>query len=246
MPILIQVRVNMNKKTIAIIVSTQPYKEKDALVRMISEQGESLTMVAKGVASSTSKYSAYLQPFQVCEIDYFHKEPISTFISASIKQRFEWSSLHDMAAASFIVQSMEAINSIEPRAFTLVDVLTYYHIIEHHYMLALLKFCFELFKRDGRQLVVDECVDCGSLQVSGFSLSAGGFCCKNCALHERIDVKDIDVLKTFRCVAKAPLELTVKCNSSAVSMAEIQLFVHDLKESYPLSMKSWKFMDELV
>lgn len=236
----------MNKKTVAIIVSTQAYKEKDALVRMINEQGESLVMIAKGVSSSTSKYAAYIQPFNVCEIDYFHKEPISTFISATLKQRFEWSDLYDMATASFIAQSIEAINALEPRTFSLTEVLTYYHIIEHHRTLALLKFCFELFKRDGRQLVVDECVDCGSLQVSGFSLSAGGFCCKNCSHHERMDIIDIDVLKSLRCVAKAPLELTYKCNASMISMKDIALFINDLKESYPLSMKSWKFMDELV
>jgi DNA repair protein RecO len=236
----------MNNKITAIIVANQSYKEKDALVRMISEEGEVISMVAKGANSPTSKYNAYLQPFNVCEIDYHQKDQLSVFISASIKQRVEFKEYHTLAAASFILQSMESINRLEPQTFPLWICVQYLHILEHSMLAGLLKFCFDLFEKDGRQLVVDECVTCGSLQVSGFSLSAGGFCCKSCAVHERMDISDIDVLRALRCVSKAPLELTYKCSASALSVGVVKLFVYELKDSYPLAMKSWKFMDELV
>lgn len=237
---------NMNNKITAIIVSNQSYKEKDALIRMISEEGEVLSMIAKGANAPTSKYSAYLQPFNVCEIDYHYKDPLSVFISASLRQRCEFQDFHTLAAASFLLQSMEAINRMEPQTFPLWTCVQYLHILEKSMVSGLLKFCFDLFEKDGRQLVVDECVNCGSLQVSGFSLSAGGFCCKSCSVHERVDITDIDVLRALRCVSKAPLELTYKCTTSALSISVMKLFVYELKDSYPLAMKSWKFMDELV
>jgi DNA repair protein RecO len=236
----------MNNKITAIIVSNQSYKEKDALVRMINEEGEVITMIAKGANAPTSKYNAYLQPFNICEIDYHHKDQMGVFISASLKQRIEYRDFHTLAAASFILQSMEAINKLEPSTYPLWTCVQYLHILEQSMYSGLLKFCFDLFEKDGRQLVVDECVNCGSLQISGFSISAGGFCCKTCSVHERIDLSDIDVLRALRCVSKAPLELTYKCSVSALSMSVIKLFVVELKESYPLAMKSWKFMDELV
>lgn len=246
MHISIQIKVNMNNKLVAMIVSSTQYKEKDALVRMISEEGKSITMIAKGANAPTSKYGAYLQPFNVCAIECHIKEPLSTFMSASILKTFSFSDIHHLASASFIVQSMDAINQMEPHSFDCWKAVEYLNLIQHSMLAALLKFCFNCFEMDGRQLIVDECVDCGSLQVSGFSLSAGGFVCKNCSHFEKVDLHDIEVLKTLRCISKAPLELTYRCPSHALSMGMIQLFVHDLKDSIPLAMKSWKFMDDLV
>lgn len=236
----------MNKKTIGLIVATHPYKERDALVRVITTSGQSIALIAKGALSATSKYGAYLQPFHVCEIDYQSREPLSLFISASLKQRFEWLDIGDMAAASFLSLSMDAINQREPQLFPLDDVLTYLDMVKTNKALALLKFSFELFKRDGRQLVMDACVNCGSLHISAFSLSAGGLCCRDCALSERIDSKEIEVLKSLRCIAKAPLQLTTKCSASAISLPLVAILMHDLKETYPLHWKSWIFLNELV
>lgn len=236
----------MNKKTVCLIVATQAYKEKDASVRVLTTSGQSLALIAKGALSATSKYAAYLQPFHVCEIDYHSQAPLSRFISASLIQRFEWVDVSDLAAATFITLSMDAINQREPQTFTLNDILIYYEMVKVNKIVALLKFCFELLKLDGRQLVLDACVNCGSLHISAFSLSAGGFCCRDCALHERIDSKAREVLKSYRCVAKAPLNMTLRCQVGGVTLHHVAIFVHELKETYPLHWKSWNFLNELV
>jgi len=246
MPILIQIVVSMNNKNTFIIVSTQPYKEKDALVRMINEDGTSISMIAKGTSSPTSKYGALLQPFNICEIDYHLKDNLSFFISASLKKAIVYDDFNALAAASFLLQSMEAINRLESNSYPLWTIVDYLVLCQTSSIAAMTKWCLDTLKLDGREMMMDECVKCGSLQISSFSLSAGGFCCKTCSVAEKNDISDIEILRTLRCLAKAPLDLAYKCSFHALTMHVVKILVYELKDSYPLAMKSWKFMDELV
>jgi len=236
----------MNNKGTFLIVSSQVYKEKDTLVRMLSESGTSISMIAKGTTSPTSKYSALLQPFNICEIDYHHKDNLSFFISANLKKAIVYEDFHALAAASFILQSIESINKLQPSSYSLLDTVHYLNLCKVSYIASLTKWCFDTLQLDGREMMMDECVHCGSLQVSGFSISGGGLCCKKCATQEKIDVSDIELLRALRCLAKAPLDLAYKCPTHALSMYVVKLLVYELKDSFPLAMKSWKFMDELV
>ena len=236
----------MNNKDTFIVVSTQVYKEKDALVRMISEDGTSISMIAKGTSSPTSKYAALLQPFNICEVDYHLKDNLSFFMSASLKKSIVLEDFNSLAAASFLLQSMESINRLEALSYPLWTIVDYMKLCQTSPIAAMTKWCLDTLKHDGREMVMDECVTCGSLQISSFSLSAGGFCCKKCSTQEKVDLSDIEVLRALRCLAKAPLDLAYKCSFHALTMNVVKLLVYELKDSYPLAMKSWKFMDELV
>jgi DNA repair protein RecO (recombination protein O) len=236
----------MNNKNTFIIVSTQVYKEKDALVRMISEDGTSISMIAKGTTSPTSKYGALLQPFNICEVDYHLKDNLSFFMSASLKKSIVFEDFNALAAASFLLQSMEAINRLDSSSYTLWTIVDYLMLCQSSPIAAMTKWCLDTLKLDGREMMMDECVVCGSLHISSFSLSAGGFCCKRCSTKEKVDLSDIEVLRALRCLAKAPLDLAYKCTFHALTMNVVKILVYELKDSYPLAMKSWKFMDELV
>lgn len=236
----------MNNKLVAMIVSTTQYKEKDALVRMISEDGISISMIAKGTTSPTSKYGALLQPFNICEVDYHLKENLSFFISASLKKSIVYDDFNALAAASFLLQSMEAINRLDTSSYPLWTIVDYLILCQASPIAAMTKWCLDTLKHDGREMMMDECIVCGSLHISSFSLSAGGFCCKRCATQEKVDVSDIEILRALRCLAKAPLDLAYKCTFHALTMNVVKILVYELKDSYPLAMKSWKFMDELV
>jgi len=236
----------MNSKNTFIIVSTQGYKEKDAIVRMISEEGTPISMIAKGVSSPTSKYGALLQPFNVCEIDYHLKDNLSVFMSASIKKTFVFEDFNTLAAASFLLQSMEAINHLNTSSYPLWNIVDYLMLCQSSSIAAIIKWCLDTLRLDGREMMMDECVTCGSLQISSFSLSAGGFCCKSCSTHVKVDLSEIEVLRALRCLSKAPLDLAYKCTFYALTMHVAKILVYELKETYPLAMKSWKFMDELV
>ena len=168
-----------------IVLSINPYKEKDAIVTAISEK-ETITFLARGIKDPKSKNSALNNLLTVADIELMDgdfKYPIlksSKPLFSSLKMEMD-----EKYLASLILMDEMMLNLfpseeqyimfpyLEKAVETLKD--------KNDWLMTLLLLMSHVIRLGGFQLEVNKCVICGHRNgIVAFSFNDGGFICKDC------------------------------------------------------------------
>ena len=168
-----------------IVLTINPYKEKDAIISAISEK-ESVTFLARGIKDPKSKNAALNNPLTIADIELMDgdfKYPIlrsSKPLSSSLKMEMD---------APYLA-SLLLINEMMINLFPEEDRYLMFPFLEkglenlkkeNDYLMTLLILMNQSLKLGGFQLEANRCVMCGKKRdIVAFSFTDGGFICKDC------------------------------------------------------------------
>lgn len=182
-----------------IVLKIQDYREKDALVWILTPE-EILTVRARGVQNSTSKLRQVCQPFSYCEWLIDKKENgLSLMIQGQAKQYFYLVN-EDLVIQSlcFVISDMLSHTKIKPSIYDLFMMfLTKIQCKDNEvygYCLYVIK---EILIMDGIQPYVNGCIRCHNKKgIETLSFKDGGFLCHECNQGTQKMPKD-ELLKIY-------------------------------------------------
>ena len=168
-----------------VIISITPYKEKDAIIDAISEEGE-LTFLAKGVLSPKSNNAAINNLLAVADVELQegnYRFPIlknSSIILNPLKTNNDFDYLTSLMligeATKVLLQDEEKARIFD----SLVQAITSLKKQNDPWFIVLI-YIARILKESGYEFEVNRCVFCGSkTNIRTFSFRDGGFVCTDC------------------------------------------------------------------
>lgn len=193
-----------------IVLSKVDYKEKNCIYDAISETG-SLSFQARGAQESKSQFVWLNNPLTVADIElvedgrYKYKmlknaAPVSAAITGS-------DSLDYLCSVQVLIDITKNVLSDEERHGVFNELLLAISALKANkdHLIVLSVFLACALKKSGIELEVDKCVFCGSTSdIVAFSLSDGGFVCRNCMNEDIVQDLSPSQLKLVRYVFRAP------------------------------------------
>ncbi len=186
----------------AFILKTLPYKEKDRLVYVYTQDYGKITLLAKGVNQLKSKNAASMQELTLVEITFIPKKGVCTLIRAQIIDFYReikenlTMQIYAMYFNEYIYKQCEE-NNPDLKLFNLIKESYDKLKIGYHEKLIYSLFNLFMLKHSGYYIEVNQCVHCHSQQkIVSISVQDSGFICQNCIQKE--PYYSIDILKLFR------------------------------------------------
>ena len=189
-----------------IVISQNPYKEKDAMVSILTKDGI-VSFLARSVQSISSKNKSSCLPFSYSTFTLNTKlDKLSLVQGKVIKSYYH---LYDS------LERLSSINLINECIYKFVDEdnKTLFEYLKNYLELMDLGFdettltlilLAQIVKNSGYDLEFNSCVQCGSKKdIVGISYKDGGFICKKC-LYSLDFKRSKEYLKTFRYVFMVP------------------------------------------
>ena len=186
----------------SIILRISAYKEKDAVVTAINEEGI-ITFIVKGLLSSKSKFLALNNPLTIAELrlseEGKYKHPILKDVNIIASPLNLMGRLRDLSLIMLLadlvnvtLQDEEKLVVFQYLLSSLEDIYKNYKINEN-----ILFFLFKVLTVTGYEFSVDNCVTCNSKEsIVTFSFEKGGFICKNCKeINDKILTSSTTLLK---------------------------------------------------
>ena len=168
-----------------IVLSINPYKEKDAIVTAISEK-ETITFLARGIKDPKSKNSSLNNPLTVADIELMDgdfKYPIlksSKPLFSSLKMEMNEKYLGSLLLMDEMILNLfpsEEQFVMFPYLEKAVETLKN----KSDWLMTLLLLMSHVIRLGGFQLEVNKCVICGKRNgIVAFSFNDGGFICQDC------------------------------------------------------------------
>lgn len=168
-----------------IVLSINPYKEKDAIVMAINEE-ETITFLARGIKDPKSKNAALNNILTIADIELMEgdfKHPIlksSKPLLTSLKVNMDTEYLSTLMLMD---EMMLNLFPEEERAMMFPYLESAIKNLKdtNDWLMTLLIFMSNVIRLGGFQLEVNKCVMCGSRsKIVAFSFIDGGFICQNC------------------------------------------------------------------
>ncbi len=245
----------MKTETEVIILSSQDYRESDALIRVLSIDKGLLTFVAKGLNKINSKNRMGALPYGKSLFFYDEKEgkDIQSLQTAqSLINRYKiHEDLEKSTLASFVVECADTLLKHEQDITILEDS---YHFIDRmfdliektesyaHIIIISLSHFLELF---GIQPYVDACVSCGSTKINSISIEEGGFICHNCQHEVHSPIFDVESLKQFRIMGRLSDEnIDAYLKFEAPSLRMIQVLIQFFEYHTSQHLNTWEFIQK--
>lgn len=200
----------MEQEVSGIVLSVSEYREKDALITILTDRDMKIRFVARGVQTITSKNAGALlvgtQSFFVLQMKE-HRD-LHMLKQARVQQyrRHIGESLLKQALSLFYCELFLKCENVEHGYELLVRALDDLEKKEDNYTCACVLINL-LCMSQGIAPWVDSCVSCGRIdQIATLSLKQGGFLCKQCMdhLHERAWSKK--QLQRFRYLCHANID----------------------------------------
>ena len=174
-----------------IILKINSYKEKDAVVSAISEEGF-ITFLARGIKDPKSKNAFVNNSLSIADIDLMEGD-FKYPILRSAKEVFSPLRIdmngHYLSALLLINEMMIYLFPDEEKhkMFPYLEECLFSLKKNNDYLLTLLIFMSFVIRLGGYELEVNRCVLCGQKKrIVAFSFIEGGFICEEC-LNEDID-----------------------------------------------------------
>ena len=168
-----------------VILSITPYKEKDAIIDAVNEQGE-MTFLAKGILDPKSKNSALNNLLAVADIELNegnYKHPVlksASIIENPMKVNNSYDYLVSLMLMAEITKTLVQDEEKERIFNSLMSAVICMKTADSPWAILLAYFA-KVFKETGYEFEVNHCVFCGSKQgILTFSFADGGFICQNC------------------------------------------------------------------
>ena len=227
-----------------IVISITKYKEKDAIIDAIGEQGD-ITFLAKGVFDPKNKNAQINNPLTIAEIELnegSYKYPVlksatTEFVPMKLKNDYYYlgSLLLVAEATKTMLQQEEKeriFNSLSETIRALKEAKEPWNI--------LLAYFAKLITITGYELEVNKCVFCGTKQgIITFSFKDGGFVCKDCLEDDmERDLTNTQMLLIRSAFnAKNIQNLEFECTKED-GLKVLNKFFEFIQDSYGVTFKS--------
>ena len=162
------------------------YKEKDAIVNAISEDGE-YTFLARGLLDPKSKNIILSSPLVIADIETMdgnYKHPILKASKLLMSPYGMNDSLEKLASISLVEEASRVLLQEEEKSLLFPELKKAVMVFKDNSVNPLtvaLIYLANVLKNVGYEFEVNKCVYCGSKQnIAAFSFSDGGFICKDC------------------------------------------------------------------
>lgn len=199
----------MNDSMEGIIIDHREYREQDALLVLLNEEGRLISVSAKGIQKLNSKNAPACQLFTHCRLllNYHETATIQSLRTAELLESYRplRENLQKQAIASYFCEALLQSKFETREAYELLKKSLDILCVEEDGISILCLFQALINRMHGVEMVCDSCVRCGSVQqIYAVSLRDGGFVCKACAKSFDKAYHKED-LKRFRMLAKAEL-----------------------------------------
>lgn len=199
----------MQEEVCGILVDVKEYREHDALLKVLCEDGSLMSLSARGVRKVTSKNAPAVQLFTLArlQLNYQQTSAMHSLRRAEIVNSYR-KIREDLTKQSIAAYFCECIHrsAFEENVYELLkQSLDILQNAEHPLQILCL-FQALMNRMHGIEPFVDGCVRCQNTQyIQAVSRRDGGFVCKNCLRPEDHVISRSD-LKTFRLLCKAELQ----------------------------------------
>ncbi|MGN1182920.1 MAG: DNA repair protein RecO [Faecalibacillus sp.] len=234
-----------------IILSTQPYKESDALITVYFKDYGKITLIAKGIKKLKSKNAGAVQSLTLSEITFIPRKGLSLLLKASSLDYYRHIK-EDIFLEAYATYFLEFVLKNEednaPDTFVFEYLKLSLDALNQGYSYKLVYVLYNAFilKKCGSPLQVDECVRCSRKDhIVAISLQDGGFICETClsSYDKRLDKK---ILMAFRHINKYSILDIDKIHIEENILDElIEIMDHYVDEFTGLLLKSKKFIKQL-
>ena len=226
-----------------VILSITPYKEKDAIIDAVNEQGQ-MTFLAKGILDPKSKNSALNNLLAVADIELNegnYKYPVlksASIIENPMKVTNSYDYLVSLMLMAEITKTLVQDEEKERIFNSLMSAVICMKTAETPWSILLAYFA-KVFKETGYEFEVNHCVFCGSKQgIVTFSFADGGFICQNCIepdMEKDLNKEQMLLIRSAFLVpdiAHATFEV-----SKENAMVILNKFFEFIKDSYGVTLK---------
>ena len=194
--------------TDAIVLRTVNYSETSIIVTLFSKESGKIALMAKGARKPKSPFSAQLEPMNILNINYFHKNERniqllknSSFIENSMTIRENFDSLNYGLTIVEILDKLFHENDTDPIIFRLsIKTLSSLKSSQINYNIVFSFFLLQLSVRLGFMPELNKCCNCSKyLKMAKFDEHKGELMCKKCVHGGEINfsVGTIDLLKAL-------------------------------------------------
>ena len=231
-----------------IVLSITPYKEKDGIVKAISEN-ESLTFLARGIKDPKSKNAALNNVLTIADIELMEGNFAHPILKSS-KPLFN--PLKVDLAAKYLA-SLMTIDEMMLNLFPEDEQQTMFPYLEkavdnlkgtNDWLMILLQFMAHTVRMGGFQLEVNQCVMCGATKnIVTFSFSDGGFVCESCYQPEMERDLSKEQMILLRKIVNCP---DYRLKSSDYKTEDLMVlfdkFTHYIEEAFGYHFKNMRLL----
>ena len=168
-----------------IVLTINPYKEKDAVISAISEN-EFITFLARGIKDPKSKNAAINNALCIADIELMNgnfkypilkaSKPLFTPLRIEMDSKYLGSLLTIIEIVNFLFPDEE-----KPRLFKVLEEAITNLKKNNDWLMTLLLFMSYAMREGGFELEVNRCVCCQKkTNIVAFSFAEGGFICGDC------------------------------------------------------------------
>ena len=231
-----------------VVISVTEYKEKDAIIDAIGEEGE-VTFLAKGVLSPKSKNAAINNLLAIAEVELQegnYKFPILKNATITLNPLKTNNSFEYLSSLMLIGEASKVLLQDEEKARifdSLVQAITALKEGKEA-LLVLLIYLARIFKESGYEFEVNRCVFCGSkTNIRTFSFRDGGFVCNDC-LDETTELGlTKDQMLLIRAAFNAPnFNITFEGYNQENAVVVLNKFFEFINDAYGITLKTQKLI----
>jgi len=243
--------------TDAVILRTVNYGETSIIVTLFTKNSGKITLIAKGARKPKSLFAAQLEPMNVLNINYFHKDgrniqllKESSFVEDSMRIRENFESLIYGLVIVEILDKLLHENDTDPIIFRLcIKTLSTLKDTNIHYEIIFSFFLLQLSIRLGFMPELKQCCNCSKVLVTAkFDEHHGELMCENCAYDGGINFS-AGTIKLLQALLITNIENLHQLKFDNNNLAELDSFL-DFYSKFHLQgmskVNSLKILRELV
>ena len=227
-----------------IVLSITPYKEKDAIIDALSENGD-FTFLAKGIYNPKSKNAGLNNILVTADIETNegnYKYPVlktADIIDSPMKVTNDF---YYLSSIMMIAEATKLLLQDEEKVQIFSTLATAIHLlkaVEQPWEI-LLAYMANLLKVGGYDFEVNKCVLCGTKhEILTFSFNDGGFVCKKCFEEDMVNDLTVDQMWLIRSAfnTRDLSKISFKANKED-ALKVLSKFLEFIKDSYGVTLKS--------
>ncbi len=231
-----------------IILSITPYKEKDAIIDAISENGD-ITFLAKGIYDPKNKNAAINNSLTIADVEFNegkYKYPVLKAATAIENPMKVNSDLSYLSSIMYITEATKFLLQDEEKQMIFNSLIDSVHSLKkaEQPWEILLAYTATLLRVGGYEFEVNRCVFCGTKQnIVTFSFNDGGFVCQNCIAEETEKDLNKEQMLLIRSAfnTKDMKEINFKCSEKDGKYV-LSKFLEFIADSYGIRLKSEKLI----
>ncbi len=246
----------MNDVTQAIILKQTDYRERAALVTVLTEDYGKLTLSAEGVRKLTSKNAGALITCTKAAVTIDYSERRTMFRLKNARTVKAYRNIHaDLILSAAAGVLSEIADQMTYTDHDIASAVKTYALLEEALDLlenneksdtVLVLFLSTMMKNAGMSPNVDECVMCGRPNAAAISVRDGGFLCDRCAAQAGIPPRSVTELKRFRLVSKAELRhYPIVKESTEHTIGELAVLLEILNRHAGIEIRSFSLFQRV-